>query len=139
MSPMRPVLRTLSRLARRRAGLPAVVLPAAHSWSVGAEEAAYHATVHAAAPSAELCADHERGHHHHSGADCRLCPLYASARLAPHHGLRPAAALAAPAAPRGIGPAFRPSADLESAPVRGRLPPAAAPAASVADAVPTLL
>lgn len=125
--PMRPVLRTLARLPALAAALGLLgqsVLPAAHSWSVGAQEAAYHASVHEAAPRAELCADHERGHHHHSGADCRLCPLYASARLGPLHGLRPAGGPAALATPRGTGPALRPSADLASAPVRG--PPAAA-------------
>ena len=62
------------------------VLPAAHSWQVGGEEAAYHASVHDAAPRASLCDDHERGHHHHSDADCFLCPLYSSARLAALHG-----------------------------------------------------
>lgn len=129
MSPMRPVLRTLSRLPALAAVLGLLaqsVLPAAHSWSVGAEETAYHASIHEAAPHAELCADHGRGHHHHSGADCRLCPLYASARLVALNGPRSAGGPAAPATPRGTGPAPRPSTDPASAPVRG--PPAALPA-----------
>lgn len=127
MPPMRllPALSRLAALASVFGLLGQSVLPAAHSWSVGAEEAAYHAAVHAAAPRAGLCDDHDRGHHHHSGADCRLCPLYASARLAPLAGLRPAGGPAPLASHRGAPSALRPSADLAAAPVRGPPGPAA--------------
>ena len=77
-------------LARRAAALAALAgllaqaaLPVAHSWRVGAEETAYHASVHADAPGTGLCGEHQRGHRHHDDADCLVCPLFSAARLSP--------------------------------------------------------
>lgn len=112
----------LRRLGALFALLSQSVLPAAHSWSVGAEETAYHASVHEAAPRAGLCADHDRGHHHHSDADCVLCPLFSSARLAAAHGAAAAGTPdLAPSLPGGV-PVSRASADVPGAPVRGPPP-----------------
>lgn len=82
MSPMPAFLRRAGAFAALAALLAQAVLPPLHAWVVDASETAYHAGLHESAPRAELCADHDRGHHHHSDADCPLCPLFSSARLA---------------------------------------------------------
>lgn len=125
MSPMAPfltVLRRFGALAAVAGLLSQSVLPAAHSWSVGASETAYHASVHDAAPQANLCDAHRSDHHHHSDADCRLCPLFSSARLAALHGAGAAPAPAVVAALLGAASGLVFSADVPGAPLRG--PPA---------------
>lgn len=122
---MRPILPALRRLVTLSASLGLLgqsLLPAAHSWEVAAEESAYHASVHDAAPRASLCDDHDRSHHHHSDRDCPLCPLFSSARASALHG---ACAAGAPdLGPSLLGVASGPcsSAEVAGAPVRG--PPA---------------
>lgn len=122
MLPWISVLRRCAALSVLAGLLAQSVLPAAHSWKVGAEEAAYHASVHDAAPRASLCDDHARGHHHHSDADCPLCPLYSSARLAAVHGAGAAGASARAGSLRGAPSLPGSSAHISGAPVRG--PPA---------------
>lgn len=118
-------LRRLGALGALFGLLAQAVLPAAHAWLVDAEEAAYHASVHDAAPLAELCDDHDRGHRHHTDADCPLCPLFSSARLAAANGAAAAGTPdPAPSLPGGV-PGPRASADVPGAPVRGP-PPARA-------------
>ena len=75
----------LTALAAALGLLAQAVLPAAHSWRVDSEETAYHARVHDVAGMASVCGDHNRGHRHHSDANCALCPLFVSARLAAAH------------------------------------------------------
>lgn len=119
MAPFLTALRRFGALAAVAGLLSQSLLPAAHSWQVEAEEAAYHASVHDAAPQASVCDDHARDHHHHSDADCPLCPLYSSARLAAVHG---ACAAGAPdLGPSLLGVASGPcsSAVVPGAPVRG--------------------
>lgn len=120
-SPLR-LLRRLGALAALAGLVAQCLLPAAHSWQVGGEEAAYHSSVHDAAPRASLCDDHEREHHHHSDADCPLCPLYSSARLAALHGAGAAGAPDTTLPSRGVAVGPCPSANVPGAPVRG--PPA---------------
>ncbi|TPW20510.1 MAG: hypothetical protein FD126_1607 [Elusimicrobia bacterium] len=122
---MSPLLRSLRRgaaLAALAGLLGQSILPAAHSWHVGTEEAHYHASVHAAPSDARLCNDHQHGHHHHSDADCPLCPLFSSVRLAAVHGACAAGAPSGTLSLPGVASGPRSSADVPGAPVRG--PPA---------------
>lgn len=122
MAPFLTALRRLGALAAAAGLLAQSVLPAAHSWRVEAEETAYHASVHDAAPQASLCDDHAGGHHHHSDADCPLCPLFSSARLAAVNGACAAGAPAGVPSLPGVASGPCSSADVPGAPVRG--PPA---------------
>ncbi|TBR19118.1 hypothetical protein EPO15_14670 [bacterium] len=122
MAPFSSALRRFGALAATAALLAQTFLPAAHAWRVDAAEKTYHASVHDSGRAGSVCGGHTGDHHHHTDADCPLCPLYASARLTAVHGACAAGAPPRPSSLLNGASVVCSSADIASAPVRG--PPA---------------